>query len=480
MQTRSSNAARSSLAVLAALCVHYVAFYIVSTPLLTESAAEWIMARTPSRFAVPLLATLGAWAKPFAMTGALALLGAATLAAQIAWRGRRGYLPGLLTLAAAAAVLSLILGYASLPGALSFWLPAALALLLLNRPQSHALSTPPAPTRRLFLASTMTAGVAAVAGESYLRNAALARRAVQPVSLFPFTPPASPFGNGLVRPNVTPIPEFYGMSKNAVDPSLSPTTWRLRLTLEGQPLREFTFAELLTLPRTTRYATLRCISNTLRSDLMGTALWSGFPLSRLIDRRLLPADVLEAAVIGADGHSDSVAIDYAFSDEFLLITGMDGKTLSRIHGFPLRMLAPRYYGFKNVKWISEIRFVRQPFYGAWPKLGYTRQPLIHTASHIDRLRRSGNTLSLGGVSFAGIRGIRDVVLRSGAGPWQKATLEAPLSPYTWTRWYGELPLGNATTVEARALDGAGNWQESTAGPLFPNGVTGPTIRSLES
>ena len=479
MQTHSYNAARSSLAVLAGLLIHYLVFYTTSARLLTESAAEWIMARTPSRFAVPLLASLGAWAKPFAMTGALALLGAATLLAQLAWRGRRGYLPGLLTLAAAAAALSLALGYSSATGIASFWLPAALALCFLNRPQSHLLSTPAAPARRLFLASTMTAGVAAVAGESYLRNAALARRAVQPVTLSPFTPPASTFGNGLVRPNVTPIPSFYGMRKTAVDPSLNPSTWRLRLTLEGQLLREFTFAELLTLPRTERYATLRCISNTLRSDLMGSALWSGFPLSLLIDRRRLPPDILEAAIIGADGHSDSVAIDYAFSDEFLLITGMDGKTLSRIHGFPLRMLAPRYYGFKNVKWISEIRFVRQPYYGTWPKLGYTRQPLIHTASHIDRIRRSGNTLSLGGVSFAGIRGIRDVVLRAGDGPWQKATLEPPLSPYTWTRWYGDLPIDNATTVEARALDGAGNWQESAVGPLFPNGVTGPTIRTID-
>jgi DMSO/TMAO reductase YedYZ molybdopterin-dependent catalytic subunit len=478
MQTSSANAARSSLAALAGLCVHYLVFYAASAPLLTESAAEWIMARTPSRFAVDLLASLGPWAKPFAMTGGLAVLGAATLLAQLAWRGRRPYVPGLLTLAAAAAALSRVLDYSSLPGLASFWLPAALALLFLNRRQPHSLSTPAAPARRVFLASTMTAGAAAVAGESYLRNAALARRAVQPVTLFPFTPPASDFGHGLVRPNVTPIPAFYGMSKNAVDPSLSPSTWRLRLTLEGQLLREFSFAELLTLPRTNRYATLRCISNTLGSDLMGTALWSGFPLSLLIARRQLPADILEAAILGADGHSDSVPIDYAFSDEFLLVTGMDGKTLSRIHGFPLRMLAPRYYGFKNVKWISEIRFVRRPHYGTWPKLGYTREPLIHTASHIDRIHRSGNRLALGGVSFAGIRGIRRVVLRAGAGPWSDATLEAPLSPYTWTRWYGEVQIDDATTVEARALDGAKNWQESIPGPLFPDGVTGPTIRTI--
>ena len=38
----------------------------------------------------------------------------------------------------------------------------------------------------------------------------------------------------------------------------------------------------------------------------------------------------------------------------LLALRMNGTTLDRTHGFPTRLIAPRYYGFKTVKWISEI------------------------------------------------------------------------------------------------------------------------------
>ena len=444
------------LATLAGLGLHYLAFYLFGSPLWTETIAEWIMARTPSAYAVTILQTLGPWAKPFAMTGALAVLGfAVTLSLQARWMGALLCALGL----------GWAFGYSSWLGQLSFW---GGVLLSSFKPVPHLAG------RRTF----MVAGVAAVAIESYARNAALARRAVQPVDLIPFHPPVDSFAPGLVRKAVTPIPEFYGMSKNTVDPAVDPRTWRLKITAEGRTVQELSYSELLTLPRLERYATLRCISNTLQSDLMGTAQWSGVLLSRLFDRAKLPANIIEAAVIGIDGHGDSFSLDYAFSDELLLALGMNGKTLDRTHGFPIRLIAPRYYGFKSVKWISEIAFVSRPYVGTWPKLGYTKEPVVHTASHFDRVLPAPGGLRVGGVSFAGTRGIERVQIRADGGPWVDASLDQPLSPYTWTRWWAKLPVNSGARVEARALDRTGRWQESIPGPLFPNGVTGPTIRSI--
>ena len=268
------------------------------------------------------------------------------------------------------------------------------------------------------------------------------------------------------------------MSKNTVDPVLDPKTWRMGVTVDGRTLREITYSELLAMPRVERYVTMRCVSNTLKSDLMGTALWAGVRLEQLADRRSLPASIQEAAIIGVDGHGDSLSLDFAFSDQVLFALGMNGKTLDRTHGFPVRLLCPRYYGFKNVKWVGEIAFLSKPYLGTWPKMGYTKDPQIHTASHIDRVVSENGRLLAGGVSFAGDRGIRRVTVRAGEGPWVDAELERPLSPYTWTRWRASLPVASARQVEARAMDGAGRWQDSTEGPLFPDGVRGPTIKSV--
>ena len=452
----------SSLATLLGLVPHYAAFYFFGSPLWTETIAEWIMAHTPSHYAVPLLQTLGAWAKPFAVTGALASLGFLVfLALPLKWLG-----PAL-----AAIGLAYVFQYHSWLGQVSFWLPVAWA-------SARQPATPVVGRRRFLGSAVMTAGVFGVALESYAREQALARRATHPVALFPFQQPAERFGAGLVRKAVTPVPEFYGMSKNTVDPAIHPATWSLRITVDGREVKRFRYEELLALPRVERYVTLRCVSNTLKSDLMGTAAWSGIQLGQLMDRGALPPGIVEAAILGLDGHGDSLTLDYAYGGETLLALGMNGFTLDRTHGFPLRLLVPRYYGFKNVKWISEIAFVSRPYFGTWPKLGYTREPVIHIASHIDRIQKLGDSWKIAGVSFAGTRGIQAVDVRADEGPWIPAELEAPLSAYTWTRWIATVPGSAAKQIEARAQDSQGRWQESSEGPLFPDGVTGPTVRRL--
>ncbi len=482
---------RSSLAALSGLVPHYLAFYWFTTPLLTDAIAAWIMARTPSQYAVVVLAWLGPWSKPLAMTGGLAILGFGVFLVQLAGKGfsrRQGFWAILAMAAGVAVTIAAIFNYRSLPGAMSFWIPAAAIVVFAGRRSGRIMAKPGAPAfveRRQFLAISgklglplvMASGTAAVAIEGYLRNGAIARRAKRPIELFPFQPPLdrSRFANGLVRKATTSLPEFYGMSKNAVDPAVDPAVWRLVISIEGRPIQSYSYAELLSMPRCRRYQTLRCISNTLTSDLMGTAEWAGIRLSQLIDRRSLPQDVIEAAFIGVEGHDDSLALDYAFSEEALLALGMNGKTLSRTHGFPIRLLAPRYYGCRNVKWIREIRFTTKPYFGTWQRLGYTKEPVIHTVSHIDRMIRSASAVRFGGVSFAGNRGIRCVRVRVNRGLWSDATIEPALSQYTWTRWTAEIRARESDWLEVNAQDGAGSWQSLAAGNAFPSGMYGPTL-----
>lgn len=429
----------SSIAAFLFTAANYTLFYWKGVPLITEIVAEWIMARTPNYYAVVLLDRLGDWAKPFAATGGLAATG----------------------------FVFFVLWY------------AALLLARSSRP------VPPSPRRRELLARlvplVMAAGTAGVAAESWARDRAYARKAVEPVPLWPFRYPEErdAFAPGLVRAAVTSVDAFYGMSKNTVDPVLDPTAWRLKVTLDGRPWKEFSYPQLLALRRIQRYTTMRCVSNTLKSNLMGTAEWSGIYLRQLVDPVEVPSGIVEVAFIGTDGHDDSLPASYAFSEELLLALGMNGATLNRVHGFPFRLIAPKYYGFKSVKWMSEIRLCTQPYFGTWPKMGYTKEPVIHTMSYIDRIRRQDGRLLAGGVAFAGLRGVDRVEIRAGQSDWVPAQLEAPLSPYSWTRWKADLVVPEGVTfLEARAADGTGAWQATVESPLFPDGVKGPTLKRI--
>ncbi|MBK9170773.1 MAG: molybdopterin-dependent oxidoreductase [Bryobacterales bacterium] len=461
---------RGSWATCAGLAIHYAAFRAGWIPLWPEAIGEWIMARTPNDWALAILSALGEWAKPFAVTGGLAALGfLATTSALI-----RGWpmLPAAIALSWGA---SRFFEYGSLAGQAAFWAPALAVLLW--RPAAVT----PNPARRAFLGLLMAGTTGAVAAESFSRNRAMARRAVDPVELFPFSPPPDTFAPGFVRPAVTSVRDFYLMSKNAVDPAIDPGSWRLRITANGRLLWELSYTELLSAPRIERYSTMRCVSNTLKTNLMGTALWSGLRMGQLVDPGTLPRDIVEVAFLGVDGHGDSLPLDYGVSDEILLALGMNGRTLNRGHGFPIRLVAPRYYGFKSVKWLSEIAFVSEPYFGTWPRMGYTKEPRVHTGSSIDRAVRDGGTVRVGGVSFAGTRGISAVEVRADDGPWHPAQLDTPLSAASLTRWYAEIGADpGAREVEARARDGEGNWQAAEPSPLFPSGVSGPTRRRISA
>ncbi|MCU0226328.1 MAG: molybdopterin-dependent oxidoreductase [Bryobacterales bacterium] len=497
----------SSIATLLGLAPHYLSFYLFGTGLLTESIAEWIMKNTPSAAALWILSNLGAWAKPFAMTGGLFTLGLCLWVPALLsyWRNRKYERFFILVVLAipAVVVIQRFFEFHSLGGSLSFWIPALLALMVVGKPSLELMDEDwgeaseyamqfvgRGKPRRDFLASigvtalpvVMGGGVVGVAIESYLRELMAANRATEPVPLFSFDQPKENprFPRGLVRSWLTQVGDFYRMSKNAVDPAIDPRGWRLEVTADGKRLGSFSYAELMRLPRQERFVTLRCISNTLNSDLMGNAAWSGIQLSQLIARDRVPTNAIAVAFEGVDGHGDSLSIDYAFSDETLLALGMNGNTLDRRHGFPIRVLCPRYFGFKHIKWLKEIRFVTQPYVGTYQKMGYEREAPVHTMCSIDNVTREAGRLLCGGIAFAGSRGIQRVQVRLGEAEWVDAELETGLSALSWVRYRAELAdLADAATLQARAQDGAGAWQSETIVPMFPAGVAGPTIRKLK-
>jgi DMSO/TMAO reductase YedYZ molybdopterin-dependent catalytic subunit len=70
-------------------------------------------------------------------------------------------------------------------------------------------------------------------------------------------------------------------------------------------------------------------------------------------------------------YDDTLSLPQAFSPDAMLALTMDGKPLSEAHGFPARVVMPRMYGYKNVKWVTQIEV--QPHLdhiGYWELRGY--------------------------------------------------------------------------------------------------------------
>jgi hypothetical protein len=86
---------------------------------------------------------------------------------------------------------------------------------------------------------------------------------------------------------------------------------------------------------------------------------------------------------------------------------------------------------------------------------------------------SGRRVSVGGIAFAGSRGISKVEVSTDNGTtWRDAVIKEPLSQYSWVLWAAELDLTSQQTLPVRATDKSGNVQTSEIREPFPDGTTG--------
>ncbi|MEW5096460.1 molybdopterin-dependent oxidoreductase [Clavibacter michiganensis] len=362
------------------------------------------------------------------------------------------------------------------------------------RPAARAPLTPGAGARverRTFLLMTIVAGVASVVAGSVARglNAAAARvddfrrTLVLPLAATPAAaiPATAELGVPGLAPFVTPATDFYRIDTALQVPSVDAASWKLRITGMVEQEVEITFAELLALPLEEHVTTLTCVSNEVGGNLIGNALWLGYPIRLLLERAKPTAGADMVLSTSQDGWTASTPLE-ALTDPdraSILAVGMNGEPLPQQHGFPVRMVVPGLYGYVSAtKWVTELKvttFAEDVAY--WSTRGWTERGPIKTGSRIDT-PRSGARVDAGRTAIAGMAwaqhtGIEKVEVRVDEGDWVEATLGDGVGADTWRQWsYAWDAASGSHSVEVRATDTTGATQTSDEAPPAPDGATG--------
>ena len=227
---------------------------------------------------------------------------------------------------------------------------------------------------------------------------------------------------------------------------------------------------------------------------MGNIRVSGVPLMAVLRKlririasgaRFLAAEGKDAPIPGKEDFEHSLPLDEAAADSLLALQ-INGRPIPAVHGGPVRLMTPGYYGTMHIKWVSRLRFedAETGNYNQIPRYRVPRtllspgKPIKYTFRNSEacwRMKvkcvvlspRPGTTVKAGkphvvrGVAFNdGITRIDSVQLSTDRGrTWNRVRMEIPRSRYAWYRWTAavSLPAG-AHELWARAVDAQGRSQ----------------------
>ena len=281
-------------------------------------------------------------------------------------------------------------------------------------------------------------------------------------------------------PEITPVENFYVVSKNFADPVVDARGWSLSVGgLVDRPLK-LSLTDLRALPGVSEYVTLECVSNDVGGGLMSTGSFTGVGLGDLLDRAGARAAGTWVAFTARDGYTESVPVSLVRASPGIIVAyDLDGAPLPVSHGFPARMVIPGLYGMKGPKWLDRIDLVNHESGGYWEQQGWDHNPIVKTTSRID-MPKDGDVIKVGpvavaGVAFAGTRGISKVeVSTDGGASWSEAPFRAPLSTLTWVLWTLDWapPKEGAYRLVVRATDRTGALQDSRSSASYPSGASG--------
>jgi len=194
---------------------------------------------------------------------------------------------------------------------------------------------------------------------------------------------------------ITPTGSFYVRTHFPI-PAIDRDAWWLHVEGDVKKPFKINYEELLKLKSATVSVTLECAGNN-RSFLepkvkgvqwglgaVGTAEWTGVPLSILLDRAEVKPGACEVILEGADGgrlddpkappgelkFARSIPVSKAHTD-VLLAYKMNDADLPPQHGFPLRAIVPGWYAMASIKWLQRIIITDQPFTGYYQTMDYS-------------------------------------------------------------------------------------------------------------
>ncbi|XP_011256952.2 probable sulfite oxidase, mitochondrial isoform X2 [Camponotus floridanus] len=332
---------------------------------------------------------------------------------------------------------------------------------------------------------------------------------------------AEPPSSMLVESFITPVDLFYVRNHLPV-PEIDLKDYTLELAIEGEIKKTLDFEAIKKYDKHTITAAVMCGGNR-RSEMskvkklkginwnvgaVGNATWSGARLCDVLRDLGINEDAFnhiqfEGYDLDPSGapYGASIPIAKAMDPraDVILAYEMNGKSLSRDHGFPIRVIVPGVVGARNVKWLNKICVSKQESQSQWQQgdykgfspstnwdnVDFSKSPAIQEMPVIsaicdpqdsDVVEIKNGKIQVKGYAWSGggRKIIRVDVTNDKGKTWYTADLVEDLQAkqgryWSWSLWRVELPVEkniNEIEIWAKAVDSAYNVQPESFANIY--------------
>lgn len=149
-------------------------------------------------------------------------------------------------------------------------------------------------------------------------------------------------------------------------PAFNPALWRFRVWGLTEREIEWTWDEFRALPPVAVTADFHCVTGWSRLDNS----WDGVAFRTIAERAGVQPAAAHALIYAPYGYTANVPLSVLMDDDVLFAWNHDGSPLEPEHGGPLRLVVPKRYAWKSVKWANGVQLMENDSRGYWEERGY--------------------------------------------------------------------------------------------------------------
>jgi len=156
-------------------------------------------------------------------------------------------------------------------------------------------------------------------------------------------------------------------------PVFTAKNWSFRIDGLVDHPKSWDWQSFLQMPRVVQVSDFHCVTGWS----VYHCTWEGIPLSRMLEETGIQSKANVIKFYSGDGvYTDTLTLDQARMEDVMLVVLLDGKPIPQELGGPVRLIVPKMYAYKSVKWLHRIELIDHDHTGYWEERGYSNDAWV--------------------------------------------------------------------------------------------------------